>query len=105
MARTGDWMSTTEAEARLGVGRAQLFRWVTDGELPGYRMGHRFRFRREDVDGFVERPRELGRMEAAKLLEAVEEAPPRRVRPRPTLYGSMEVKAMRRRLAAFFEAS
>src|SRR4051812_19000737 len=105
MARTGEWMSTTETEVRLGVGRAQLFRWVTDGELPGYRMGHRFRFRRADVDAFVDRARELGQVEAAKLLEVVEEAPPRPVRRRPTKYEPSEVKAMRARLAAFFEAS
>jgi excisionase family DNA binding protein len=45
-----------ELAADLRVSRWQIYRFVRDGQLHAVRVGHRLRFRDEDVDAYLERP-------------------------------------------------
>lgn len=51
------WMSTAEAAAVLGVYSRTLYRLVDSGDLPAYRIGRVIRFKREDVDAYIETSR------------------------------------------------
>jgi excisionase family DNA binding protein len=50
-----DWLGADEVARLLGVGTRQVRKWADDGVLPCLRTdgGHR-RFRRRDVDTFLE---------------------------------------------------
>ena len=51
------WMSTAEAARRLGITPRTLYRFLDEGQLPGYRFGRVIRLKGEDVDAFIERSR------------------------------------------------
>ncbi len=50
------WLRTREAAAYLQVNEETLRRWVRTGVIPAAKLGNRggFRFRREDLDRFVQ---------------------------------------------------
>ena len=45
-----DWMSPTDAAARLGVRVREVYRLIDRGELPGYRMADEVRLLAHEVD-------------------------------------------------------
>lgn len=47
-------MTADEVAAALGVSRKFVYARAADGTLPGYKLGPRYRFRREDVRAFLE---------------------------------------------------
>ncbi len=47
-------MSTAEASARLGVTSRTLYRFIDEGQLPGYRFGRVIRLKASEVDSFIE---------------------------------------------------
>jgi excisionase family DNA binding protein len=51
-----DWMTTEEAADFLQVHLDTLRRWARTGVIPAAKLGNRggFRFRREDLDRFLE---------------------------------------------------
>jgi excisionase family DNA binding protein len=51
------WMNTDEAAAHVGVTPRTLYRFVNDGELQAFKLGRVLRFRRTDVDAFLETKR------------------------------------------------
>jgi excisionase family DNA binding protein len=56
------WFKTPEAAAYLQVHVETLRTWARKGAIPSAKLGNRggFRFRREDLDGFLERRRTEG---------------------------------------------
>ncbi len=52
-----DALTITQTAAILGACTKTIRRWVKDGKLSGYMIGRRYRFRREDVEAFINRSR------------------------------------------------
>ncbi|MEM9034342.1 MAG: helix-turn-helix domain-containing protein [Actinomycetota bacterium] len=48
------WLSTKAAAERLGVTPRTLYRFIDEGQLPGYRMGRVIRLKQADVDAYIE---------------------------------------------------
>ncbi len=55
----GEWLRTPEAAAYLGVHIETMRRWAREGVIPAAKLGNRggFRFKREDLDRFLEQRR------------------------------------------------
>jgi len=49
----GELLSTEDAAAHLGVTPAALLKRVERGQVPGVRLGRRWRFRRRDLDALI----------------------------------------------------
>jgi excisionase family DNA binding protein len=62
MSDHSEWMRTPEAAKYLGVHIETIRRWAREGAIPSAKLGNRggFRFRREDLDQFLERRRAEG---------------------------------------------
>lgn len=56
MAETERWLTTEEAAEYLNVHRETLRGWARKKEIPAAKLGNRggFRFKREDLDRFLE---------------------------------------------------
>ena len=52
-----NWLSTGDAARRLGVTTRTLYRFLDEGELPGYRFGRVIRLKADDVDAYIEKCR------------------------------------------------
>jgi excisionase family DNA binding protein len=50
-------LTTEEVLAYLNVTPRTIYRLIRTGELPAIRVGRQWRFRRSDLDAFVERQR------------------------------------------------
>lgn len=48
-------LDTNEVAVLLGISRSGVYRLVNNGELVGHRVGHIYRFTREDVQNFLDR--------------------------------------------------
>ena len=48
------WMSTKEAADRLGVTLRTVYRFIDEGQLPGYKVGRVIRLKQHEVDQFIE---------------------------------------------------
>jgi excisionase family DNA binding protein len=48
------WLSTAEAASRLGITSRTLYRFIDEGQLPGYRFGRVIRLKASEVDDFIE---------------------------------------------------
>jgi excisionase family DNA binding protein len=62
MSDTAAWLRTPEAARYLGVHEETVRRWAREGVIPAAKLGNRggFRFKREDLDRFLERRRTEG---------------------------------------------
>lgn len=49
----GDWLSTAEASARLGITPRTLYRFIDEGRIPAYRFGRVIRLRAGEVEEFI----------------------------------------------------
>jgi excisionase family DNA binding protein len=49
----GDWLSTKEAAAALGLTPRTLYRLIDEGQLPAYRFGRVIRLKQTEIDAFV----------------------------------------------------
>jgi len=49
----GDWLSTKEAAAALGLIPRTLYRLIDEGQLPAYRFGRVIRLKQSEIDEFV----------------------------------------------------
>jgi excisionase family DNA binding protein len=63
MDRQSEWLRTPEAAKYLGVHIETVRRWAREGVIPAAKLGNRggFRFKREDLDRFLERLVQKGR--------------------------------------------
>lgn len=51
------WLSTAEAAKHLGITSRTLYRFIDEGQIPGYRFGRVIRLKQSDVDQFIEASR------------------------------------------------
>lgn len=51
------WLSTAEAARYLGITSRTLYRFIDEGQIPGYRFGRVIRLKQDDVDHFIENSR------------------------------------------------
>lgn len=54
MTGNADWLSTKDAADALGVTTRTLYRFIDQGDLPGYRFGRVIRVKQADIDAFIE---------------------------------------------------
>ncbi|MBL6974750.1 MAG: helix-turn-helix domain-containing protein [Deltaproteobacteria bacterium] len=47
------WLSVDEIAEYLGVSKDTVYAWINDKGMPAHRMGRLWKFKREDVDGWV----------------------------------------------------
>jgi len=47
------WLSVDEIADYLGVSKDTVYSWVTAKGLPGHKVGRFWKFKREDVDGWI----------------------------------------------------
>ena len=57
MATEIEWLSTAEAAGRLGITPRTLYRFLDEGQLPGYRFGRVIRLQSTDVEAFIQNSR------------------------------------------------
>ncbi len=48
------WVNTGEAASRLGVTTRTLYRFIDEGQIPGYRFGRVIRLQEDDIATFIE---------------------------------------------------
>lgn len=53
MASDIEWLSTAEAASRLGITPRTLYRFLDEGQLPGYRFGRVIRLQATDIEAFI----------------------------------------------------
>ena len=49
-----EWLTVTELQGWLGLGRSKAYELVQTGEIPSYRIGRILRIRRKDVEAWLE---------------------------------------------------
>lgn len=49
-----EWLSSTEVAEAAGMSRPALLRRVNNGQLPAYRIGRHYRFRRREVAAWLD---------------------------------------------------
>ena len=47
------WLSVDEIAEYLGVAKDTVYTWVTSKGMPGHKVGRFWKFKKEDVDGWV----------------------------------------------------
>ncbi len=47
------WLSVDEIAAYLGIKRDTVYKWIADKKMPAHRMGRLWKFRKDEVDGWV----------------------------------------------------
>lgn len=52
-----NWLSTAEAAKYLGITPRTLYRFIDEGQIPGYRFGRVIRLKQDDVEVFIEASR------------------------------------------------
>jgi excisionase family DNA binding protein len=72
------WLSTDDVSAYLGIRRGTVYKWVERNGLPARRVGRLLKFRRSEVDDWVERrsSRPGEPPEGHRLLHRLREAAP-----------------------------
>lgn len=48
------WLSVEEMCQYLGVSSDTVYRWIDRSEMPAHKMGRKWKFKREQVDAWVE---------------------------------------------------
>ena len=47
------WLSVDEIAEYLGVSKDTVYAWINEKGMPAHRMGRLWKFKREEVDGWV----------------------------------------------------
>ena len=47
------WYSVDDVAAYLGIKGDTVYKWVSEKQMPAYRMGRLWKFRKEDVDEWM----------------------------------------------------
>ena len=53
MTMDGRWLSVDEISVYLGVSKDAVYAWISAKGLPAHRVGRLWKFKREEVDGWV----------------------------------------------------
>ena len=60
---TDRWMSVDEIAEYLGVSKDTVYAWLSKKQMPGHRVGRFWKFKRDEVDGWVRGRGAAGREE------------------------------------------
>ncbi|MBL4846943.1 MAG: helix-turn-helix domain-containing protein [Planctomycetes bacterium] len=71
--RDGRFVGLNDLAEELGVQPATIRRWFKEAGVPSYRLGGLIRFRRDDVDRFIEQSQEIDHVERDDLDEEDED--------------------------------
>ena len=47
------WLSVDEIAAYLGIKRDTVYRWISERNMPGHKIGRLWKFRKEEIDEWV----------------------------------------------------
>ena len=47
------WLSIDEIAAYLGIKRDTVYRWISERNMPGHKIGRLWKFRKEEIDEWV----------------------------------------------------
>jgi len=47
------WLSVDEIAVYLGIKRDTVYRWISERNLPGHKIGRLWKFRKEEIDKWV----------------------------------------------------
>jgi excisionase family DNA binding protein len=47
------WLSVEEIAVYLGIKRDTVYRWISERNLPGHKIGRLWKFRKEEIDEWV----------------------------------------------------
>jgi len=47
------WLSVDEIAEYLGISKDTVYAWINDKSMPAHRMGRLWKFKREEVDGWI----------------------------------------------------
>ena len=47
------WLSVDEIATYLGIKRDTVYRWISERNMPGHKIGRLWKFRKEEVDEWV----------------------------------------------------
>ncbi|MDA3831868.1 MAG: helix-turn-helix domain-containing protein [Spirochaetales bacterium] len=47
------WLSVDEIAAYLGIKRDTVYRWISERNMPGHKIGRLWKFRKEEVNEWV----------------------------------------------------
>jgi|Deesub1362A_J573_1020465.scaffolds.fasta_scaffold00344_14 hypothetical protein len=47
------WLSVDEIAAYLGIKRDTVYKWIAEKQMPAYRLGRFWKFRKEEIDQWV----------------------------------------------------
>jgi excisionase family DNA binding protein len=48
------WLSVDEIAEYIGVKRDTIYKWIADREMPAHRVGRFWKFKKEQIDTWVE---------------------------------------------------
>jgi excisionase family DNA binding protein len=49
------WLSVDEIGAYLGVKRDTVYKWINEKEMPAHKIGRLWKFKKDEIDGWVRR--------------------------------------------------
>jgi len=47
------WFSVDEIAVHLGIKRDTVYKWVSERNMPGHKIGRLWKFRKEEIDRWV----------------------------------------------------
>jgi len=47
------WLSVAEMSKYLGVSNDTIYRWISERNMPGHKIGRLWKFRKDEVDEWV----------------------------------------------------
>ena len=63
------WLSVEEVAAYLGINKGTLYKWVTRKSVPAHKVGRLWKFRKREIDEWVESGGAAGKKDTAKERE------------------------------------
>ena len=68
MAETREVMDIRAASVYLGVSRGTLYKYVTEGKIPAFKMGNRWKLKKTVLDHWIERQSAQSERRASRRL-------------------------------------
>ena len=47
------WLSVDEIAGHLGIKRDTVYKWISERQMPGHKIGRLWKFNKKEVDGWV----------------------------------------------------
>ena len=63
---TEDFFTVPELAGYLRMNRATIYKMVTNGEMPGFRVGHQWRIKKSSINTWIEKQESAPKKSSAK---------------------------------------